>query len=323
MEIITSSLDYRQENSLDKNICFFDIETTGLSRDRDIIYLIGILYFDNNSNCWTLRQYFANDLKDETQLLIEAVDFLSSFDTIVNYNGNSFDIPFLNYRLKLFDIDMALSKDKSLDLYAILRKNRDFISLKNLKLTSVERFLGIHREDIYSGKDCIQFYKDYILKGDLDLKERVLKHNYDDLYYLLQVLKILDILEENKTIRFEKDGLDLSFIIRDMYLEKDFFTVSMEIAGNLNYNIYFYGNNYKLFINDSQMLEFTFEVKKGLISPEEEALFIINREFGLDNLVTNSYSYNLPKEISIITIKNRFMVENIKKIISALLSKLI
>lgn len=322
MEIITSNFNYKKENSMDENICFFDIETTGLNRDRDLIYLIGILYYDSRLKNWQLKQYFANEMKDEPPVLQEAVDFLLGFDTIVNYNGNSFDIPFLNHRLKLFEIDMEIDREKSLDIYAILRKNKDYLNLENLRLTSVERHLGIQREDIYSGRDCIQFYNDYILGGDLDLKARILKHNYDDLYYLPPVLEILDVLEDKKTIRL-KGRQEVSFLIKDIALEKDFLTVSMEILGDLAYNIYFYDNNYKLFIRDNNILEFTFEVKKGLISPKDEALFIINKEFGLDNLVTNNYSYNIPQEISILTIKNRFLIDNIKAIISTLIEELV
>ncbi len=129
-------------------------------------------------------------------------------------------------------------------------------------------------------------------------------------------------MEDKKTIKL-KGREEVGFLIKDITLENDFLTVSMEILGDLAYNIYFYDNNYKLFIRDNNILEFTFEVKKGLISPKDEALFIINKEFGLDKLVTNNYSYNLPKEISILAIKNRFLIDNIKAIISALLEELI
>ena len=142
MEIIRKKVFYSEKNlikPLDSSLCFFDIETTGLNRKKNIIYLIGILYFNEEDNFWELIQFFANSLESEALLLEEASRFLSSFDTIVNYNGNSFDIPFLNYRLDLHNLDLKIDVERSLDIYSLLRKDRDFLNLENLK--SVRCFL--------------------------------------------------------------------------------------------------------------------------------------------------------------------------------------
>ena len=103
METIKNKI---HRDKLNKNInicrdtCFFDIETTGFSRKKDIVYLIGILYFDKEEDSWVIAQYFANNLKDELKVIEEASQFLMSFHRIVNYNGNTFDIPFINSKLK-------------------------------------------------------------------------------------------------------------------------------------------------------------------------------------------------------------------------------
>ena len=74
----------------EKNICFLDIETTGLSRKYNQIYLIGIIYYEED-NGWKLMQFFAKDLEEEKVLLEKFNAVILNFNLIVNYNGNTFD----------------------------------------------------------------------------------------------------------------------------------------------------------------------------------------------------------------------------------------
>ena len=127
MEIITKEVIYDNftiKKDLEKDVCFFDIETTGLNRNNDIIYLIGVLYFNKDKSSWELKQFFATELKYEVKLLELAAKFIDRFETIINYNGDSFDIPFVNHRLNLLNSKLKISKEKSLDIYAKLRQNK-------------------------------------------------------------------------------------------------------------------------------------------------------------------------------------------------------
>src|SRR5699024_11900087 len=101
MEIVKEKFNYNLLNNhelLEKNVCFFDIETTGFNRNKEIIYLIGILYYDKKDKNWNIIQLFADELKDEIEVLEKAYRILSTFDLIINYNGNTFDIPFMNHK---------------------------------------------------------------------------------------------------------------------------------------------------------------------------------------------------------------------------------
>ena len=97
METITHIINHNLNVSdyLNGNSCFIDIETTGLSRSKNMIYLIGLLYFDFTQNAWVLNQYFANNMDKEGALLKEFISNISKFDHIITYNGNSFDLPFI------------------------------------------------------------------------------------------------------------------------------------------------------------------------------------------------------------------------------------
>src|SRR5690554_1075125 len=100
MEIIKHTIDEqiifpRALNQIsDKKVCFLDIETTGFSRKFNQIILIGFLYFDNSKT--EVIQIFAGNKKDEKNLLSEFVKYISNFEVIITFNGDAFDIPFIN-----------------------------------------------------------------------------------------------------------------------------------------------------------------------------------------------------------------------------------
>lgn len=326
MDIITKEVGYidiEMSKKLEKNMCFIDIETTGLNRDNDIIYLIGILYYDMDMSSWKIKQYFAEDLKDEVRVLQNAIEYISSFSSLVSYNGDSFDIPFIKHRLKLLNISWDLPRDRSLDIYAILRKNRMYLNMNNLKLKTVENYLGIFREDIYTGKDCISFYRDYILNGNKTLKEKILKHNFDDLYYLLPVLNILDKLEGKKTFYINHNDVNYPFLIEEIELINDFLIIKARTNQTIFHNSYHYSNRYKIIINNENKIEVSLEVSRGLIAPTEEALYIQNSKFGIKGFIGEKYNYNIGEDITIITIGKKYMIGNIKNILAILIENIL
>lgn len=324
MEIIKTKLDKNvpiDKYLINKNPCFLDIETTGFNRSKDIIYLIGILSFDNKETSWILEQIFINKIEKEKELLLETIKVLSKFNVIINYNGDTFDIPFINQRLKIHNINNSISIEKSLDIYSNIRKNRYLFDLENLKLKTIEKFLGIHRKDIYSGKDCIQFYNDYLTNKDKKLKNKILQHNHDDLYYLLRVIKILDIIEMKKTFTIKMDTEDLSFLINDIKQLNDYIIINGEIKGNIENKTLFYKNNYKILISDNNLFEVSVEIKEGLVTPTKNCLFLNKHEFHMpDNIIWES-DYNIPSNIILFKVENNFIISNIKSFISFLINK--
>ena len=60
----------------EEDICFFDIETTGLSPAVSSVYLIGAAFLRNDS--LVLRQWFADDYVSEKAILASFADFASS-----------------------------------------------------------------------------------------------------------------------------------------------------------------------------------------------------------------------------------------------------
>lgn len=189
---------------------FFDIETTGLGWRSSHIYLIGVLFSDGCG--WTLRQYFLDRPFAEKELLITFSGFLKDRNncTLVHFNGDTFDIPYLKAKYAFYGLPTpgALSGG-SLDLLKICRPLKGMLGLSSLKQTAVERFLGIKRDDRYTGGELIDVYRQFLQTASPDLLNVLYLHNHDD------VLALPDLMSMNAYLFPEDDR----FLMKDMQLE--------------------------------------------------------------------------------------------------------
>ena len=310
-------------NLMDEKVCFLDIETTGLNRSIDSIYLIGLVYYDNSIQGWKIIQLFAEELKEEVDILLEAYKMISSFDTIINYNGTSFDIPFINSKLKFYRTNLLIDMDKSLDLYRIIQSNKYLLDLKNYKLKTIESFLGIHREDTFTGRECIDFYFDYLITKNVESKDHILQHNYEDLYYLLDVVKIVDILNHKKSFIINYRDSTNHFLIADIDLKKDYLFIRGKINNNTIRNTIYFTDNYKIIITRDNTFEVSLEVKEGLVTPTTGCTFINAISFDLPNKAYWSDQFKVPKGIILLSVEKNYYMENIKLVMSSLINMII
>ncbi len=320
--IISHSLN--SEKYFDKNnVCFIDIETTGLNRNNSMIYLIGILYYDPNGNNWILNQYFANTMNEEQDLLEQFIDKISKFDIIVTFNGESFDLPFIEHRLNKYGINYVFDKNKSFDLYQIVKKNRYFLDLPNLKLKTIELSLGFIREDKYSGRDCIGFYYDYISSKNRLLKENILKHNYDDLVNMLDVIKILDVLDEKKSFFINFNNANMKFTIYDIQLSGDMININGNLDSLLENNIKYYSENYSITTDDFHDFTISIEFKRGFITKEEQCIYIDSHEIEEFENIKDATVYKIREGILILMVEKKYCIDNIKNIIKEIFKKIL
>lgn len=143
-----------------EDIIFFDIETTGFSAKTSYLYLIGCVYYENNS--WNITQWLLENNNQEEELLHTFSNTLKSYKRIVHYNGNGFDIPFLAQKYEQYNIPSPFPKIESYDIYQKLMPFKKLFPFPNLKLTTVERNFGFNRDDSYSGGDLIKVYTDFV-----------------------------------------------------------------------------------------------------------------------------------------------------------------
>lgn len=168
---------------------FFDIETTGFSPATSTIYLIGCMYRSGQS--LIIHQFFAENKSDEKEVLLQFMELLGQFDTIITFNGIGFDIPFIKAKCDSYNIPEAFKSYQYLDIYKLVGNIKFLLKQQNYKQKTIETFLGIHRDDIFSGGELINVYEDYVKTHSMDDEKLLLLHNYDDVTGMLDLMPIL------------------------------------------------------------------------------------------------------------------------------------
>ncbi|MCI8464633.1 MAG: ribonuclease H-like domain-containing protein [Lachnospiraceae bacterium] len=172
-----------------ERILFFDIETTGLSSKRDMVYLIGCVYL--RDGVWRMKQWFADSVLTEAELLLHFFLFTSRFSVLIHFNGTTFDLPFLKERALLHQIPVSGRVPESFDLYRELRPLKKFLGLPDCRQKTLEAFLGTGRTDPYDGGRLISFYWEYLRTGDTFFSDALLLHNEEDIEGLPELLSLL------------------------------------------------------------------------------------------------------------------------------------
>lgn len=185
-----------------EEILFFDLETTGFSSERNQIYLIGCIWYTRSG--WHLIQWLSEQPEDEPALLQAFVSFLKPFHLLLHFNGDRFDLPFLQKRCANHSLTWNPEAFESFDLYRNIKPFQKLIGLETLKQKSIEAFLGLTREDRYSGGELIPVYHTYLQNHDPQLSRLLLLHNEEDLTGMPSILPILsypDFFHSSFTLR--------------------------------------------------------------------------------------------------------------------------
>lgn len=202
---IDMDIDYlrSQYTHLDE-VLFFDIETTGFSYRKNMVYLIGCAYVEDGQGY--LVQWLAEEDHDEYTLLFHFITLSKSFKTLVHYNGSTFDIPFIRKKAKLYDLIFESEDFVHQDLYKLIRPTKHILGLTDCKLKTVEKHLGLQRHDPYTGGELIDQYLTYMTSRNEDIRQALFLHNADDLIGLVAITKILESLRYYKLLRETYDS---------------------------------------------------------------------------------------------------------------------
>lgn len=168
---------------------FFDIETTGFSPAHSQVYLIGCAV--RKGSLLIIDQFFAENASQEAAVLEAFFSYIKPYHTLITFNGIGFDIPFLKGRCAHYHQSDSFSSFTYLDLFKTVSHMKALLQLPNYKQKSIEAFLGIAREDAFSGGDLIDVYRSYTVSPSPEECYLLKLHNYEDVLGMPKLLPIL------------------------------------------------------------------------------------------------------------------------------------
>lgn len=170
-------------------LLFVDIETTGFSAGSSSLYEIGCIRFENNIP--KLIQFFAEDTTEEKEVLSSFFDLCHPSGTLIHFNGNTFDIPYMKAKARQYGLFSPFETMEGVDIYKRIMPYKDILGLPNCKQKTIEEFLGISREDQYNGGQLIDIYKEYCRQPSEESEKLLILHNNEDMKGMLKLLPIL------------------------------------------------------------------------------------------------------------------------------------
>lgn len=161
-----------------KKRAYIDIETTGLSRSEHDITVVGIAIETEQKP--EVVQLVGNQIND-----VAVKQALDGVDEIYSYNGNRFDLEFINLKLRT---DLRREFKHTDLMYNCLKQG-----LKG-GLKNVEKLLGIDRKlkDI-NGYMAVVLWKQYINRNDQLALDTLLEYNREDIVNLIELRKKLGV----------------------------------------------------------------------------------------------------------------------------------
>lgn len=171
-----------------ENALFLDTETTGLSGGAGtVVFLLGVGFVRENR--LTVRQYLMPSYAAEPLLMQALLQELAGRDTLVTFNGKTFDVPLLRSRLIMCRMDPApLDAMRHLDLIVparrVWKKRLNRCSLARLE----EKVLLEPRKQDLPGSEAPARYFAFLKNGDFTPLEEVIEHNRQDVASLAALL---------------------------------------------------------------------------------------------------------------------------------------
>lgn len=285
--MITYKKKYFSEN-LNRDEIILDIETTGLDPVRDNLVLLGFIVFEGDKSY--IIQYFAEDNFEEERLLKIYLK-MTADKTIITYNGDKFDIPFLNIRLDKYDLEPIFPATK--DIYKTISSHRKYFTFESMRLMDIEKHIGIFRNDPSRYKVISKLTED-IKKRD---KPRpIMIHNENDLIATEKLANINDYF--TRELSTNLDGYIIN--LKSVCINNDICQIILESTRTLTES-YFSSINYEL-RTSSNTIEINIQILYGRFD-EKNTGFVTLNTFNLENeslmtvdpnllIIRENYLYN-------------------------------
>ncbi len=192
---------------------YLDTETTGLAGGAGTLaFLIGAA--EVRPDGFALRQWFLREHGDEPSALASLAEYLKSFDTLVTYNGKSYDQPLLESRYTLSRQRTPFAHLEHLDLLYGARRLWK-LRFESCRLVELEKqILGHERIGDVPGELIPQLYFDFLRTGRAHQLEPVLEHNALDILSLAFLAAIIPTVFDDPLACHLQHGAELSGLAR-------------------------------------------------------------------------------------------------------------
>ncbi len=292
-----------------EEILFLDIETTGLTPDLSIIFMIGCGFIDGNH--LEIIQWLSDsaELHGEQEILrafsgwIEDRWHTAGNFHLITYNGQNFDLPFLQSRCRQCAVTNPLEVlnpvKASTDLYRFVRNFKNLWPVPNLKLKSMAAWLGHPVSSAPEGRRLIHAYQNYLKTKDSAALDLLFLHNIQDLSSLSFVLALCNysvFFEGAYTItqarRPEKHCLELT-LTPEIFLPKplsyEYLNFHMDI---LNSEVHIFAPVYheKLRYYHSDFKNYVYLPKEDYAIPKSMASYV-DRNHWIKTSRENCYTW--------------------------------
>lgn len=219
------------ELNLDRDLCFFDIEATGLNVVRDRIIQIAIIKFfadgkepeelsmlinpgiPISEEAIQVHGILPKDVAKKPtfqQVAQKLFDFIGKAD-MAGYNSNRFDVPLLMEEFARVGMDFDISKRKFIDVQRIFYKMEPRTLKAALKFYCAKEMENAHDAlvdvratiDVFFGQLAKYKGVDYV-DEDGNIKRAPVRNDIDMLHDFTNDNKFLDATQKMK---FDKDGI--------------------------------------------------------------------------------------------------------------------
>ena len=182
------SIDFKLQD-----LVFVDAETTGLSGGAGTFaFMLGLGWFDQQ-NAFHVKQIFLPEPGCEHGYLSALTEELARFNTIVSFNGKSFDIPLIKTRYVLHSAPSPFENMAHIDLLHLARRIWRY-RLASRTLGELEtHILHFTRGEIeLPGWMAPKLYLDYLKTKDAAPMKGMFYHNQIDIVSLAALLCVLE-----------------------------------------------------------------------------------------------------------------------------------
>ena len=294
--IMKKVVNIEKTDSNFKDYILFDIETTGLNRTKDFMYMFGIC--EKKGKNLIYSQYYIEDESEEKELILKVNELLNT-KKVISYNGDRFDFPFIRKKMEKYNISKV--DFENIDIYRQLQKLNFFLDEPSLKAINLGKRLGFDVHDHVNQQEMPKIFKMYQELKDKEMLSKLIYHNYIDLQVLSYIYEYKEsILNKILTINNKK----FTGILKTIYIQKNYLITRLSNLKNIDIN--FHQSNYSITSNKDE-IKISLELENGLIENNIKAKVFKSK---YENKIFRE-SQNLTENFILITKNNKIIKENL------------